>query len=69
MALIITMSAWRSISNDTTAVKRFVINNFQRQSCSSPSLGAAPDSSLLALSSQHFHSKLKTFLFEQSFPP
>jgi len=35
-----------------------------------PSLGTATDSSpLLAMSSHQFHSKLKTFLFEQSFPP
>jgi len=34
------------------------------------SLGTATDSSpLLTLSSHQFHSKLKTFLFEQSFPP
>jgi len=29
----------------------------------------ASESPLLALSSHQFHSKLKTFLFEQSFPP
>jgi len=32
-----------------------------------PSLGTAPDSSLLALSSHQFHSKPKTFLFENYF--
>jgi len=40
-----------------------------RQPSAPPSLGTATESSLLALSSHQFHSKLKTFLFEQSFPP
>jgi len=40
-----------------------------RQPSAPPSYVAATDSSLLALSSHLFHSKLKTFLFEQSFPP
>jgi len=42
-----------------------------RQSSAPPSHGTATDSSplgLLALSSHQFHSKLKAFLFEQSFP-
>jgi len=34
-----------------------------------PSLGTTTDSPPLALSSYQFHSKLKTFLIEQSFPP
>jgi len=38
-----------------------------RQPSAPPSLGTAPDSSLLALSSHQFHSKLKSFLFEQTF--
>jgi len=39
-----------------------------RQPSASPSLGTATDSSpLLALSSHQIHSKLKNFLFEQSF--
>jgi len=41
-----------------------------RQPSAPPSHGIATVSSpLLALSSHQFHSKLKTFLFEQSFPP
>jgi len=41
-----------------------------RQLSAPPSHGTATDSSpLLALSSHQFHSQLKTFLFEQSFPP
>jgi len=40
-----------------------------RQPSAPPSLGTATDSSLLAFSSHQFHSKLKTFLFERSFPP
>jgi len=41
-----------------------------RQPLTPPSLVAATDSTPpLALSSHQFHSKLKTFLFEQSFPP
>jgi len=41
-----------------------------RQPSAPSSLGTATDSSpLLALSSHQFHSKLKTFLFEHSFPP
>jgi len=41
-----------------------------RQPSAPPSLGTATDSSpLLPLSSHQFHSKLKTFLFEQFFPP
>jgi len=41
-----------------------------RQPSAPPSLDTATDSSpLLALSSHQFHSKLKTFLFEQFFPP
>jgi len=41
-----------------------------RQPSAPPSLGSAIDSTPpLALSSHQFDSKLKTFLFEQSFPP
>jgi len=41
-----------------------------QQPSAPPSCGTATDSSpLLALSSHQFHSRLKTFLFEQSFPP
>jgi len=60
------MSAWSqsATSPSTTSIA-------PRQSPSAPpSLGTATDSSpLLALSSHQFHSKLKTFLFGQSFPP
>ena len=41
-----------------------------RQPSARLSLGTPSDSTpLLALSSHQFHSKLKTFLFDQSFPP
>jgi len=41
-----------------------------RQPSAPPSHGTATDSiTLLAIFSHQFHSKLKTFLFEQSFPP
>jgi len=40
-----------------------------RQPSAPPSLGTATDyTALLALSSHQFHAKLKTFLFERSFP-
>jgi len=39
-----------------------------RQPSASPSRGTATNFSILTLSSHQFHSELKTFLFEQSFP-